>query len=76
MAKENGEPKAAEKGKGKMKEDIKQNGEKAEEIKKDKDGKPIVIGKKGEESKDGTFTQFDLWTGQRLTEVCLCRGAQ
>ncbi|MCJ1353422.1 MAG: proteasome regulatory particle base subunit [Icmadophila ericetorum] len=59
MAKENGEPTAAEKGKGKMKEDIKQNGEKAEEIKKDKDGKPIVNGKKGEESKDEELSEED-----------------
>ena len=48
MAKENGAPTAAEKGKGKM-EDAK----KADETKKDKDGKPTVNGKKGDEPQDG-----------------------
>ena len=49
MAKENSEPTAAQKGKGKMEDDKPINGEKkAEEVKKGKDGKPIVNGKKGE----------------------------
>ena len=49
MAKENGELTAAEKGKGKMEDDKPINGEKSPgDVKKDKDGKPIVNGKKGE----------------------------
>ena len=56
MAKANGELTAEHKGKGKMKEDAAQNGEKKmEESKKDKDGKPLVNGKKGEESQEGNY---------------------
>ena len=76
MAKENGEPTAAEKGKGKMKEDVKPNGEKApEEIKRDKDGKPILNGKKDEEPKNGLFAHPIPNLDQMLTEVCVNRGA-
>jgi 26S proteasome regulatory subunit N1 len=54
MAKENGQLTAAEKGKGKMKDDkIVDGDKKPEEVKKDKDGKPIVNGKRGEESQEG-----------------------
>ena len=59
MTKENGELTAAEKGKGKMKEDKTLNGEKkTEEVKKDKDGKPIVNGKKGEEPQEGICLHY------------------
>jgi 26S proteasome regulatory subunit N1 len=54
MAKENGEPTAAEKGKGKAgDEKPSEDGKKMEEIKKDKDGKPIINGKKGDEPQEG-----------------------
>lgn len=54
MAKENGELTAADKGKGKMKEDKPLDGDKkSEEVKKDKDGKPLVNGKKGEDPQEG-----------------------
>jgi 26S proteasome regulatory subunit N1 len=54
MAKENGAPTAAEKGKGKVEEDKNANGEKkVEEVKKDKDGKPIVNGKKDDKPAEG-----------------------
>lgn len=56
MTKENGEPTAADKGKGKMEEDKAVDGEKkADDQKKDKDGKPIVNGRKGEEPAEGTL---------------------
>jgi 26S proteasome regulatory subunit N1 len=50
MAKENGAPSAAEKGKGKMEDGKALDNSK----KKDKDGKPLVNGKKGEEPQEGT----------------------
>ena len=54
MAKENGEPTAAEKGKGKVGDDKPlESGKKIEESKKDKEGKPIANGKKGDEPLDG-----------------------
>jgi len=54
MAKENGQLTAAEKGKGKMKDDKPVDDEKkSEELKKDKDGKPITNGKKGDEPHEG-----------------------
>ncbi len=54
MAKENGEPTAAEKGKGKAADEKpSEDGKKMEEIKKDKDGKPIINGKKGDEPQEG-----------------------
>ena len=56
MAKENGQLTAAEKGKGKIEDDKTPNAEqKSEEIKKDKDGKPIVNGKKGSEPQEGMY---------------------
>lgn len=48
MAKENGQPTAEEKGKGKAVDKTVDTEKKPEEVKKDKDGKPIVNGKKGE----------------------------
>lgn len=56
MAKENGAPTAAEKGKGKM-EDGKPSDspEKQDETKKDKDGKAIANGKPGDEPLEGTW---------------------
>lgn len=54
MSKENGAPSAAEKGKGKMEDDKAADATKADETKKDKDGKPVVNRKKGEEPQDGT----------------------
>ena len=53
MAKENGAPTAAEKGKGKAVEEKATDGKKKEDVKKDKDGKPIVNGKKGDEPQEG-----------------------
>lgn len=54
MAKENGAPSAAEKGKGKMKDEKPlDTGKKSEDKKKDKDGKPLVNGKKGAEPQEG-----------------------
>jgi hypothetical protein len=55
MAKEDGAPSAAEKGKGKM--DIDKpldTGKKPDDKKKDKDGKLLVKGKKGDEPQEGT----------------------
>ena len=60
MAKENGAPIAAEKGKGKAVEEKPKNGQKKlEESKKDKDGKPIVNGKKGDEPEEGMCLEED-----------------
>lgn len=53
MANENGEPTAAEKGKGKMVEKDAPDGKKSDEVIKDKDGKPLVNGKKGDEPQEG-----------------------
>ena len=54
MAKENGEPTAAEKGKGKADvEKPSDSSKKVEDVKKDKDGKPIVNGNKGDEPQEG-----------------------
>lgn len=53
MAKENGEPTAAEKGKGKAVEKDILEGKKSDESSKDKDGKPMVNGKKGDEPQEG-----------------------
>lgn len=55
MSKENGAPSASEKGKGKLEDDKAADAsKKVDETKRDKDGKPIVNGKKGEEPQDGT----------------------
>lgn len=55
MSKENGAPSAAEKGKGKIEDDKSADAsKKVDETKKDKDGKPVVNGKKGEQPQDGT----------------------
>ena len=55
MAKENGEPTAAEKGKGKAVDEKVPNGDKANgELQTDKDGLPTLNGKKGDESHEGT----------------------
>lgn len=57
MAKENGEPTAAEKGKGKAVDEKNVNGDKkGGDFKTDKDGLPIANGKKGEDPKEGTVT--------------------
>lgn len=53
MAKENQDLTAAEKGKGKASEGTAPDGKKKEEPKKDKDGKPTINGKKGDEPEDG-----------------------
>lgn len=55
MANENGEPTAAEKGKGKMLEKDAPDGKKSDEVMKDKDGKPLVNGKKGDEPQEGRW---------------------
>ena len=60
MAKENGASTAAEKGKGKAVEEKPKDGQKKlEEPKKDKDGKPIVNGKKGDEPEEGMYFEED-----------------
>lgn len=60
MAKENGEPTAAEKGKGKAVDEKNVNGDKkGGDIKTDKDGLPIVNGKKGEDPKEGPATSCE-----------------
>lgn len=53
MTKQNGEPTAAEKGKGKLVDNETPEGKKQEDGHKDKDGKPTVNGKKGDEPDDG-----------------------
>ena len=53
MAKENGAPTAAEKGKGKAEDGAIKDGKKPEEVKKDKDGKPLVNGKGKDEPDEG-----------------------
>lgn len=61
MAKENGEPTAAEKGKGKAVDEQNVNGDKkGGDLKTDKDGLPIINGKKGEDTKEGTATSCEL----------------
>ncbi len=54
MSKENGAQSAAEKGKGKIEDDkTTKASKKPDEQKKDKDGKPTVNGKIGEDTQDG-----------------------
>ena len=53
MAKENGAPTAAEKGKGKLEEGAPKDGKQPEDSKKDKDGKPLVNGKGKDEPQEG-----------------------
>ncbi|MCJ1335354.1 proteasome regulatory particle base subunit [Bachmanniomyces sp. S44760] len=61
MAKENGEPTSAQKGKGKAEDLPLPNGDKtAEDGKKDKDGKPLVNGKKGGEPQEEELNEEDL----------------
>lgn len=61
MAKENGAPTAAEKGKGKMEDDQPSDGPKKQDgVKKDKDGKPIVDGKPGDEPLEGVYLMTAL----------------
>lgn len=61
MAKENGAPTAEEKGKGKLEDDKAANAtKKPEDTKKDKDGKPVSNGKKGEEPQDGARLPFSV----------------
>ena len=59
MAQENGAPSAAEKGKGKAEEGKPKDGQKKqEEVKQDKDGKPVANGAKGDEPEEGTLAQL------------------
>lgn len=61
MAKENGAPTAAEKGKGKMEDEKPSNSpKKQDDTKKDKDGKPIANGKPGEEPLEGGLSRLRL----------------
>ena len=53
MAKENGAPTTTEKGKGKTEDGAVKDGKKLEDIKKDKDGKPLVNGKGKDEPDEG-----------------------
>ena len=59
MAKENGEPTAAEKGKGKAVDKDMPDGKKQEEANKELNGKPLVNGKKGEEPQEGQYSTFE-----------------
>jgi 26S proteasome regulatory subunit N1 len=59
MAKENSQPTAEEKGKGKAIDKPVDEQKKAGEQKKDKDGKPIVDGKKGEEPQEEELSEED-----------------
>lgn len=57
MAKENGAPTAAEKGKGKVEDEMPSYGpKKQDDAKKDKDGKPIANGKPGDEPLEGILS--------------------
>ena len=57
MAKENGAPSAAEKGKAKEETPAKDGQKNDDSLKKDKDGKPLPNGdKKGEEPEEGPDT--------------------
>ena len=69
MAKENGAPTAAEKGKGKIEDEKLSNSPKKQQddTKKDKDGKPIANGKPGEEPLEGGLSRRWL-DGALLTE--------
>lgn len=51
-------PTAAEKGKGKLEDakDLKDGNKEEDAVVKDKDGKPLTNGKKGDEPKEGTWT--------------------
>jgi hypothetical protein len=70
MAKENGAPTAAEKGKGKaIEEKATDSHKKSEETKKDKDGKPIVNGTKGGEPEEGTWVHNVSW--QSIVNIAL-----
>lgn len=78
MAKENGEPTAAEKGKGKAEDEKPLDvSKKIEETKKDKDGKPIANGKKGDEPLEGKYSIIrKLWChglGLRYAQRSLMR---
>ncbi|KAI4259197.1 MAG: hypothetical protein LQ352_000871 [Teloschistes flavicans] len=59
MAKENGEPTAAEKGKGKMVEKNASDGKKSDEVMKDRDDKPLMNGKKGDEPQEEELSEED-----------------
>lgn len=72
MAKENGAPTAAEKGKGKATDDKPGDTQKkSEETKRDKDGKPIVNGAKGDEPQEGIC--LFLVTKGALADSWFCR---
>jgi 26S proteasome regulatory subunit N1 len=53
MAKEEKRPTSGDKGKGKAPENHGNDAKNSEEIKRDEDGKPIVNGKKKDESQEG-----------------------
>ena len=53
MAKEEKRPTATDKGKGKVQEKPIKDSKDGGEVKKDKDGKPVVNGKKGDEPQEG-----------------------
>lgn len=57
MAQDGEPPKSVDKGKGKA---IDGESNKAEEVKKDKDGKPLVNGKKEDKSIGGRLRAFTL----------------
>lgn len=74
MAKENGEPTAAEKGKGKMVEKNASDGKKSDEVMKDRDDKPLMNGKKGDEPQEGSPPSSPLASCR--SKLTVCRGAQ
>ena len=76
MAKENGTPTAAEKGKSKATDEKPADGQKKpEETKKDKDGKPIVNGTKGDEPQEGRCLYYGP-AGLLLIDINFIRGAE
>jgi len=71
MVKENGAPTAAEKGKGKASDEKPLDGQKqGDEAKKDKDGKPIANGTKGEEPQEGTYNVPNLTSWPFADRCC------
>lgn len=60
MAKENGAPTTTEKGKGKADESTAKDGKVADEVKKDKDGKPLVNGKGKDEPDEGRHPDIPI----------------
>ena len=77
MAKENGAPTAAEKGKGKAEEATDKNGiKKTDDVKKDKDGKPLANGKGKDEPDEGLYSPRKMEQWELIEYATFFRGAQ